>query len=170
MADLTVDDLLDDINTDAMTPAWTCFDWRPADIARNAYAGLMVDGQRLFPEGALADGNFEVIVSGKRKGVGSSRETAVQAEKWSGIRIAIAASFAPIHARNNINQGVLMGDHEIVRRLQAGEGIPLEEFCDGWAPSTQILIRQGGLFPFSKTLAAGEIELPKPHTGPRPMT
>src|SRR5438445_12768542 len=111
MADLPVEDLLDDINTDAMTPAWTCFDWRPADIARNAYAGLMVDGQRLFPEGALADGNFEINVSGQRKGVGSSRETAVQAEKWSGIRIAIAASFAPIHARNNINQGVLMGDH-----------------------------------------------------------
>src|SRR6476646_8628545 len=73
LKDLRVADLLDDINTDAMTPAWTCFDWRPADIARNAYAGLMVDGDRLFPEGALADGNFEVIVSGKRKGVGSSR-------------------------------------------------------------------------------------------------
>ena len=38
MKDLRVEDLLDDINTDAMTPAWTCFDWRPADIARNAYA------------------------------------------------------------------------------------------------------------------------------------
>ena len=122
MEDLRVEDLLDDINTDAMTPAWTCFDWRPADIARNAYAGLMVDGQRLFPEGALADGNFEVIVSGQRKGVGSSRETAVQAEKWSGIRIAIAASFAPIHARNNINQGVLMGDHAMRRAPAGGRG------------------------------------------------
>ena len=128
MEELRVEDLLDDINTDAMTPAWTCFDWRPADIARNAYAGLWSTAQRLFPEGALADGNFEVIVSGKRKGVGSSRETAVQAEKWSGIRIAIAASFAPIHARNNINQGVLMGDHAIVTRLQAGETIPLSAF------------------------------------------
>ena len=26
MADLSVDDLLDDINTDVMTPAWVCFD------------------------------------------------------------------------------------------------------------------------------------------------
>ena len=77
------------------------------------------------------DGNFEVIVSGYRKGVGSSRETAVQAEKWSGIRIAIAASFAPIHARNNISQGVLMGDHAMLRRLQAGEAIPLAEFTHG---------------------------------------
>src|SRR5687768_18446808 len=49
MKDLTVDDLLDDINTDAMTPAWVCFDYKPEDIARNAYAGLIVNGERLFP-------------------------------------------------------------------------------------------------------------------------
>ena len=114
MEDLRVEDLMDDVNTDAMTPAWACFDYRPEDIARNAYAGITINKERLFPEGALMAGNFEVIVSGLRKGVGSSRETAVQAEKWSGIRIAIAASFAPIHARNNISQGVLMGDHAMV--------------------------------------------------------
>jgi 3-isopropylmalate/(R)-2-methylmalate dehydratase large subunit len=170
MEDLAVDDLLDDINTDAMTPAWVCFSHRPEDIARDAYAGLVVDGKRLFERDALIHGNFEVIVSGFRKGVGSSRETAVQAEKWSGIRIAVAASFAPIHARNNISQGVLMGDHGQLRRLQAGEGIPLEEFCAGWDPITRIVIHQGGLFPFSKALAAGEIDLPSPETGPRPMT
>jgi 3-isopropylmalate/(R)-2-methylmalate dehydratase large subunit len=170
MSDLAVDDLLDDINTDAMTPAWTCFDWRPADIARNAYAGLVVDGERLFPEGALADGNFEVIVSGKRKGVGSSRETAVQAEKWSGIRIAIAASFAPIHARNNINQGVLMGDHALLGRLQAGERIPLAEFTRGCDPLTRQIIAYGGLFAFTKAYARGAVSLPVPDNRPRPMT
>ncbi|MBV8202275.1 MAG: aconitate hydratase, partial [Acidobacteria bacterium] len=132
--------------------------------------GLIVDGRRLFERDALRDGNFEVIVSGHRKGVGSSRETAVQAEKWSGIRIAVAASFAPIHARNNISQGVLMGNHEQLRRLQAGEGIPLAEFYAGFDPITRIVVRQGGLFPFSKALAAGAIELPRPDTGPRPMT
>ncbi len=42
MADLEVEDLMDDINTDAMTPAWACFDYRPEDIARNAYAGITV--------------------------------------------------------------------------------------------------------------------------------
>jgi 3-isopropylmalate/(R)-2-methylmalate dehydratase large subunit len=170
MEDLSVDDLLDDINTDAMTPAWVCFNHRPEDLAREAYAGLIVDGERLFERDALRDGNFEVIVSGYRKGVGSSRETAVQAEKWSGIRIAIAASFAPIHAANNINQGVLMGDHEILRRLQRGEEVPLEEFYRHYDPISQLIVRQGGLFPFSKALAAGELELPQPATGPRPMT
>jgi 3-isopropylmalate/(R)-2-methylmalate dehydratase large subunit len=170
MQDLTVDDLLDDINTDAMTPAWVCFSHRPEDIARDAYAGLIIDGKRLFERDALIDGNFEVIVSGYRKGVGSSRETAVQAEKWSGIRIAVAASFAPIHARNNISQGVLMADHDQLRRLQAGDGIALAELCEGWDPITQLVIRHGGLFPFSKALAAGEVEMPRPDTGPRPMT
>jgi 3-isopropylmalate/(R)-2-methylmalate dehydratase large subunit len=170
MADLSVDDLLDDINTDAMTPAWVCFSHRPEDIARDAYAGLIVDGRRLFPRDALRDGNFEVIVSGYRKGVGSSRETATQCEVWSGIRIAVAASFAPIHARNNINQGLLMGDHDVLRRLEAGEGVPLEELSRGVDPITRLVIREGGLFPFSKALAAGEIELPHPETGPRPMT
>ncbi|MDF1662055.1 MAG: aconitate hydratase, partial [Planctomycetota bacterium] len=128
MEDLTVDDLLDDINTDAMTPAWVCFSHKPEDIALNAYAGLIVDGERVIPERGLMDGNFEVVVSGYQKGVGSSRETAVQAEKYSGIRLAIAASFAPIHAANNINVGVLMADHGVLKRLQKGEEIPLEEF------------------------------------------
>src|SRR5258708_2390299 len=71
MKDLKVEDLLDDINTDAMSPAWACFDFRPEDIAKNAYAGFTWKGERLFAERALMSGRFEVIVSGYRKGVGS---------------------------------------------------------------------------------------------------
>lgn len=170
MKDLRVEDLLDDINTDAMTPAWVCFDYKPEDIARNAYAGLIVNGERLFPPDALRNGNFEVIVSGYRKGVGSSRETATQCEVFSGIRIAIAVSFAPIHAGNNINQGLLMGTHEMLARLQAGEGVPLHEFHDKYDPITKRIIQWGGLFPFSKAVARGDVRLPVPHNAPRPMT
>ena len=142
MKDLTIDDLLDDINTDAMTPAWVCFSHKPEDIARDAYAGLIVDGKRLFEHDALINGNFEVIVSGYRKGVGSSRETATQCEVWSGIRIAVAASFAPIHAGNNINQGLLMADHAMLERLQAGEGLSIDAFCKGYDAITQLIIKQ----------------------------
>ncbi len=170
MRDLRVDDLLDDVNTDVMTPAWVCFRHRPEDIARDAYAGLVVGDQRVFERDALAGGGFEVIVSGLRKGVGSSRETAVQAEKWCGIRLAVAASFAPIHARNNVNQGVLMGDHAMLERLEAGEAVALEEFCRGHDPITQAIIRHGGLFAFAKALTAGEAEVPVHGTGERPMT
>jgi 3-isopropylmalate/(R)-2-methylmalate dehydratase large subunit len=170
MEDLRVEDLLDDVNTDAMTPGWVCFDHLPEEIAKNAYAGLVVRGRRLFEERDLMNGGFEVVVSGKRKGVGSSRETAVQAEKWSGIRIAIAESFAPIHARNNVNQGVLMGDHAMLLRLQRGEAIPLSEFTSRWDPITRLVIEHGGLFPFLKALDRGEVVLPRHGTGKRPMT
>jgi 3-isopropylmalate/(R)-2-methylmalate dehydratase large subunit len=170
MKDLRVEDLLDDINTDAMTPAWVCFDHKPEDIARNAYAGLIVNGERLFERDALLSGNFEVIVSGYRKGVGSSRETATQCELWSGIRIAVAASFAPIHAGNNVNQGLLMADHAMLARLQAGEGIAIGEFAKDTDAISQLIIREGGLFPFSKAIERGDVKLPSPDTPPRPMT
>lgn len=170
MAALSVDDLLDDINTDVMTPAWVCFQHRPEDLAREAYAGMIVDAERIFARDALRDGGFEVIVSGYRKGVGSSRETAVQAEKWSGIRIAIAASFAPIHARNNINQGVLMADHDVLRRLEEGDEVPLEEFCKGYDPVSRLIVRHGGLFPFARALHAGDVAIPEHGTSQRPMT
>lgn len=171
MADVSLGDLLDDINTDTMTPAWVCFRYRPEDLALDAYAGLLdEEGERVFGTRALMDGGFEVIVSGQRKGTGSSRETAPQAERWCGIHLVIAASFAPIHARNNVNLGQLMGDHLQLERLEAGEEIPLEEFTQGSDPITAAILESGGLFPFAARLAAGEIELPEVLTLERPMT
>ncbi len=170
MSDLTVDELLDDINTDVMTPAWVCFDHDPAEIAKNGYAGLIHNGKRVFEENALINGNFEVIVSGHRKGTGSSRETAAQAEKWAGIRIVIAASFAPIHERNNINLGQLMGDHEMLEKLQNGATLPLCEFIDKYDPITKLIVENGGIFPFAKQLKSGNIDLPIPECNQRPMT
>jgi len=169
MSDLSPEDLLDDINTDAMTPAWVCFDYDPEEIAKNAYAGLVIAGERLIPTNALKDGNFEVIVAGAQKGVGSSRETAAQCEVFSGSRLAIASSFAPIHARNNINIGQLMGDHAMLRRLEAGESIPLSEFTAGHDAITALVIESGGLLRFCARLAKGEIQVPATGTEPRPM-
>ncbi len=170
MEDLTVDDLLDDINTDVMTPAWVCFDYDPAKIAENAYAGLLHEGRRVFDSHALINGGFEVIVSGHRKGTGSSRETAPQCEKWSGIKIVIAASFAPIHERNNINLGQLMGNHEMLKRLQNGESISLNEFTEKYDPVTKLILENGGIFPFAKELKANRIKLPEVNKIPHPMT
>ena len=170
MEDLEVEDLLDDINTDVMTPAWVCFDHEPAMIAKNAYAGLLHNGLRVFSENALIDGNFEVIVSGQRKGTGSSRETAAQCERWAGIRIVIAASFAPIHERNNINLGQLMGNHEMLKRLQNGETLELDEFTSQYDEVTALILESGGLFEFSKRLKAGDIKLPELPMEQRPMT
>ena len=170
MKDLTIDDLLDDINTDVMTPAWVCFDHDPAKIAENAYAGLLHEGARVFNQGALKQGGFKVIVSGHRKGTGSSRETAPQCERWSGIRIVIAASFAPIHERNNINLGQVMGNHQMLERLQNGDSIPLAEFTEQYDPVTKLILENGGILPFAKKLKNGGVELPPVSTARRGMT
>ncbi len=169
MSEIAAEDLLDDINTDAMTPAWVCFDYDPADIAKNAYAGLVINGARLIPADALVNAGFEVIVAGAQKGVGSSRETAAQCEVFSGSKLAIASSFAPIHARNNINIGQLMGDHAMLRRLEAGESIALSEFTQGHDAITALIIESGGLLPFCARLDRGEIKVPATGTGTRPM-
>ncbi len=170
MEDISIDELLDDINTDVMTPAWVCFDHDPAAIAENAYAGLLHEGSRVLEKRALIDGGFEVIVSGHRKGTGSSRETAAQCERWAGIRIVIAASFAPIHERNNINLGQLMGDHAVLQRLQDGESIPLEEFTGKFDPVTRLILENGGLLSFARELKEGRVTLPDVRSGGRPMT
>ncbi len=171
MQDVEPAELLDDINTDVMTPAWVCFRHRPDDIALDAYAGLVDENkQRVFETRALLDGNFQVIVSGQRKGTGSSRETAPQCEKWSGIELVIASSFAPIHGRNNVNLGQLMGDYAQLERLQNGEEIPLEEFTGKYDPMTKAILEAGGLFPFSAKVKSGEIEMPAPTTPQRAMT
>ena len=109
MEDLTVEDLLDDINTDVMTPAWVCFDHDPAEIAKNAYAGLMHNGLRVFRENALKDGNTRVSCQDSEKEPGPVEKLQPSANVEMNISIVIAASFAPIHERNNINLGQLMG-------------------------------------------------------------
>jgi 3-isopropylmalate/(R)-2-methylmalate dehydratase large subunit len=171
MADVDPADLLDDINTDVMTPAWVCFRHKPEDIALDAYAGLIDAAQkRVFERRALMDGGFSVIVSGQRKGTGSSRETAPQCEKWSGIHLVIASSFAPIHLRNNINLGQLMGDYALLERLQAGEDVPLEELTGRFDPVTRATLEAGGLFPFIAKYQSGELKVAAPQTAPRAMT
>jgi 3-isopropylmalate/(R)-2-methylmalate dehydratase large subunit len=171
MEDVDAGELLNDINTDVMTPAWVCFRHRPEDIALDAYAGLLdEDGERVFETRALMDGGFDVIVSGQRKGTGSSRETAPQAERWSGVHLIIAASFAPIHERNNVNLGQLMGSYEQLERMQAGEEIPLSEFTDRFDPITRAILESGGLFAFVKAWRAGEVTVTQPIHDSGPMT
>lgn len=148
MKDLKPGDLLDDINTDVMTPAWVCFHHDPHEIAKRAYAGLLHNNQRIFKDGALSEGNFQAIVSGERKGTGSSRETAAQCERYSGIKLIFADSFAPIHQRNNINLGQIMGGYDMLMRLQAGEHIDIMEFLKPLDEFSRSIVLAGGLFNF----------------------
>jgi 3-isopropylmalate/(R)-2-methylmalate dehydratase large subunit len=152
MKDLSPKDLLDDINTDIMTPAWVCFHYDPKEIAKRAYAGLLLDNERIFVDNALIKGNFQAIVSGKNKGCGSSRETAAQCEAFCGIKLIFAESFAPIHQRNNINLGQLMGSYDLLIRLQNKESINIDEFLAQLDKISQDIIRSSGLFAYLNKL------------------
>ena len=46
----------------------------------------------------------------------------------------------------------------------------MAEFTKDCDPITALVIEHGGLFPFSRALARGEVELPELETLPRPMT
>ncbi|MET0386692.1 MAG: aconitate hydratase, partial [Polyangiales bacterium] len=59
-----------------------------------------------FPERA-EQAKASVIVGGKNYGQGSSREHAALAPKYLGVRVVVAKSFARIHRRNLIAQGIV---------------------------------------------------------------
>jgi 3-isopropylmalate/(R)-2-methylmalate dehydratase large subunit len=147
--DMQVGDLMDDINTDAIAPAWVCFRHRPEDIAKDSYAGMVDEqGRRLFRSNVIQERGFVGIAAGRQKGCGSSRETAPQAERWSGIEIVAAESFAPIYLSNAINLGLLPLMLSDLRLLEKGISIDLNEIAKRHGEPRSSILIAGDLFRF----------------------
>jgi 3-isopropylmalate/(R)-2-methylmalate dehydratase large subunit len=162
--------LRDQISTDEITPAFICyhFDEKLGDFP---YLGLKC-GER-FPckEGLVRAGGFSVSVSGKRRGKGSSREASPYAELCAGIRLVIAESFERIYRQNCQNLGLLTStDFGLIDCLRRGDAIPMAAFTAGLDPITAEIVRRGGLFAFNAARLKGEVAVPVPEHGPRPMT
>lgn len=158
------------ISTDEITPAFICyhFDARLGDFP---YLGLKCGDAFPCKEGLVKAGGFAVSVSGARRGKGSSREASPYAEWCAGIRLVIAESFERIYRQNCQNLGLLTStDVGLVGRVRRGEAIPLAEFTEGLDPITAEIVRRGGLFAFNAARLAGEVAVPVPGHGPRPMT
>src|SRR5919107_210256 len=80
-----------------------------------------------FHDRALEGGGF--IVGGHNYGQGSSREHAALAPLYLGIRAIVAKSFARIHRRNLIGQGILpllFADEEDFERVNQGDAWKIE--------------------------------------------
>src|SRR5688572_6651764 len=75
--------LIDNISTDELTPGWVCY-YYDKTLARYCLVGLRGGAVK---RDAIAQGGFAVIVSGKSKGCGSSRETAPYSELEAGVRL-----------------------------------------------------------------------------------
>ena len=158
---------VDNISTDEITPAWVCFYF---DETLGEYSLVGLRGGSV-ERGAIQQGGFEVIVSGKSKGCGSSRETAPYSEQAAGIRLVIADNIEKIYGQNSQNIGLLTStDFGLIPRILRGEAIDLEEFTRGLDPVAADIVRMGGLFAYNRARLAGQIRPPALGTVQRAMT
>lgn len=142
--------LRDDVSTDEITPVTTMlvYDQR---LGRYPYVGLKAGDELPIGEDAVRRGGFGITVAGKRYGKGSSREHSPLAELSAGIRLIVAESFERIYQQNCDNIGILTTtDFGVLRRIEAGEAIPVEHFLQGRDALTQAVIRSGGLMAYSR--------------------
>lgn len=144
----------DNVNTDVIFPGKYTYTLKTREeIASKAL-------EDLDPTFAVNAQPGDVIVAGRNWGNGSSREQAVTALKFCGVRAIIAESFGGIYFRNCINQGVLpivcAGLRSVV---QAGDQVEIDleraEVHAGGrvfafprlSPSVQAIYDAGGLVP-----------------------
>ncbi|HSE37122.1 MAG TPA: aconitase family protein [Blastocatellia bacterium] len=162
--------LRNDISTDEMTPAYICY-YFDETLGEFIYLGLKCGDQFPVKRNDVKNGGFILSVSGKRRGKGSSREASPYAEIAAGIRLVIAESHERIYKQNCQNLGLLTSTNfDLIRRVAAGEEIPLQEFTAGEDEITRQIIEYGGLFPFNVARLQGKTSIPPITTAPRPMT
>jgi len=168
-ANMNLDEALplrDGVSVDEIAPAWVCyyFGQRLEDFP---YLGFQAGGSYPFPEGAVARGGFQVVVSGERHGAQGPREAALFAEFAAGIRLVVARSFDPAYLQHCHALGLLTStDLGILEPLLRGEPLPMEHFTRGQDPLTAEIIRNGGLFGFTRARLAGTAVLPLPPERP----
>lgn len=162
--------LRDNISTDEITPGYVCF-YFDETLGEFPYVGLKCGDELPITRNALQSSHFEVSVSGKRRGKGSSREQSPFAELTAGIKVVIAENIERIYNQNCQNLGVLTSTNfELLEKISNGEEIPLSEFTQGTDEITKQIIEYGGLFPFNLARLQGRVTIPEITTQSRPMT
>ena len=162
--------LRNDISTDEMTPAYICY-YFDETLGEFIYIGLKCGDQFPIKRNDIKNGGFAVSVAGKRRGKGSSREASPYAEIAAGIKLVIAENHERIYNQNCQNLGLLTSTNfDLIRRVAAGDEIPLEEFTAGEDEITRQIIEYGGLFPFNVARLQGKVAVPRVTTTKRPMT
>ncbi|MCY7297355.1 aconitase family protein [Alteromonas sp. a30] len=158
--------LMDNISTDETTPGWTCF-WYDDTLAKYCMIGLR-DG--VVAENAIKQKGASVLVAGKSKGCGSSREHAPYSELLAGVKLVIAESFEKIYAQNSRNIGLLLStDFSLLERIENGETIAIDTFCQGLDPISADIVKMGGLFKYNIARLDGKVQVPVVNTAPRPL-
>jgi len=153
----------DNISTDEILPAGA----RVLPLRSNIPAISQFAFTQLDPEyakrAAASDGPHAVL-AGENYGQGSSREHAVIAPRYLGLRVVIAKSFARIHWQNLANFGILPlqftdpGDYD---RLKPGDVLTFSGLHRQLSPGQPVTAAtgSGGELRLSHRLSGRQIEM-----------
>lgn len=135
-----------DVSTDEILPAGSRvlpFRSNIPKIAEFAFTRIDAD----YPERAREAGSAHVVLAGKNYGQGSSREHAVIAPRFLGLRAVIAESFARIHWQNLANFGVLaleFDDPSDLERAEQGDQVEFTGLWDALKSGSRLTVQIGG--------------------------
>lgn len=135
----------DNVSTDEIMPAGSrVLPYRSNIPKISEFTFSRIDSS--YPERASAAEGGHVVVAGKNYGQGSSREHAVIAPRYLGLRAVIAVSFARIHWQNLANFGILaveFDDAEDYAATEQNDVVRLENLHGALRSGTQITARIG---------------------------
>jgi len=124
----------DNVSTDEILPAGAkVLPYRSNIPKISEFVYHAVDGDYVERVTALRDEGGHIIVGGENYGQGSSREHAVIAPRYLGLRVVIAKSFARIHWQNLANFGILaleFVDGDDYDDIQLGDTLVLDGLHD----------------------------------------
>ncbi len=156
----------DDVSTDEILPAGAQVLPFRSNIPRIAdFAFWQVDDSYSDRALAVKDTGGHLLVAGHNYGQGSSREHAVLAPRYLGLRAVIARSFARIHWQNLVNFGVLpltfiqSSDYDSV---EAGDELHLEEVAERVRGGLDLTIEnrtKGTSFAVEHALSSRQVEV-----------
>ncbi|MGO2584648.1 MAG: aconitate hydratase [Brachybacterium tyrofermentans] len=136
----------DDVSTDEILPAGSRvlpFRSNIPKIAEFAFTRIDPD----YPRNAQAAEGGHVVVAGRNYGQGSSREHAVIAPRYLGLKAVIAVGFARIHWQNLANFGILaleFDDPADLTRIGTNDQVVLDGVHEALRSGTSVTAQIGG--------------------------
>ena len=110
----------DDVNTDFILPGIYLELTDPHEIAKHAMEGIDKNFVKNVEPG-------DIIIGGRNFGLGSSREHAPIALKYSGVAAVVAEGFARIFYRNSINLGLpVLECPQVSKEIKTGDTVEID--------------------------------------------
>ncbi|HJB09487.1 MAG TPA: aconitate hydratase [Candidatus Brachybacterium merdavium] len=136
----------DDVSTDEILPAGSQVLPFRSNIPRiSEFAFTRIDPD--YPANARAAEGGHVVIAGRNYGQGSSREHAVIAPRYLGLKAVIAVSFARIHWQNLANFGIVpleFDDPADLEQIGVGDEVVLEGVHQALRGGTSVPATIGG--------------------------